>query len=50
MFVSWQVIAGAGLTAAQVDYEQFRTDLDHVADQSHTIFPSIPVIHRISPD
>ncbi len=33
-FVPRQVIAGAGPTAAQVDYEQFRTDLDHVADQS----------------
>jgi prevent-host-death family protein len=33
-FVPRQVIAGAGTTAAHVDYEQFLTDLDHVVDQS----------------
>lgn len=33
-FVPRQVIAGAGKTAAPGDYEQFRTDLDRVVDQS----------------
>ena len=33
-FVPREVIAGAGTAAAPVDYELFRTDLDHVVDQS----------------
>lgn len=33
-FVPRPIIADAAATAGRVDYEQFRTDLDHVVDQS----------------